>query len=330
MKSKIKNYLSGRSSDDEQKMLLNWLRKEGNLAEFNSVKNEWKNEIIQDDIPLEFRPNWSNIQNNLFGQIQSENAKAHRTLKIFRYAAALILLISVPSLLFYFLNPKTPGQVAFTTVSAEYGQISKVVLSDSTVIWVNSGSNVTYNNQFSASNRDIKLAGEAYFKVTKNKDLPLVVSSGDLLVKVLGTEFGVSAYPEEKEIQVVLENGKVELSSLSHENFRQVMKPGELASFNREKKEMEIRTVNTGLYTSWKDGMINVYNLPLSELVIKLEKRYNQKFKVDDEIKSLPFTFTIKNENLNSVLSLMEKITPVQVVQNKNVIELKYSQRNKQ
>lgn len=329
MKSTIKNYLSGKSSADEQKKLLNWVRKKESQAEFLSIKNEWKNEIIHEDIPTEFRRDWDHIQSRMVGQIQSEMMRTQRTLRIFRYAAIFIFLITVPSLLFYFSKSNSSTPLIYTTVAADNGQISKVVLADSTVIWVNSGSSVTYNNQFSTSNRDIKLTGEAYFKVTKNKDLPLIVSGGDLQVKVLGTEFCVTAYPEEKDIQVILEKGKVELSSLSHSNFKQVMKPGELASFSKDKKALTITEVNTGLFTSWKDGIINIYNLPLYEVVIKLEKRYNQKFLVDDEIKSIPYTFTIKNENLNNILSLMEKITPLDAVQNGNVIELRYNRQKK-
>ncbi len=329
MKSTIREYLSGRSSADEQKKLLYWIRKQENQNEFRLTKDEWKNEIKHEEISGEFRQNWDNIQSSIFGQMQTEMLHTQRTLRFFRYAAIFILVISVPSLLFYFSKPDTSTPIAYTTVAADYGQISKVVLPDSTVIWVNSGSTVTYNNQFAAGNRDVRLNGEAYFKVAKNKDLPFVVSSEDLRVKVLGTEFCVSGYAEEKDIQVILEKGKVELTSLSHANFRQEMKPGELARFNKEKNEMKISTVNTVLFTSWKDGMINVYNLPLSELVIKLEKRYNQKFIVDDEIKDLPYTFTIKNENLNSILSLMEKITPLDAIQSGNVIELKYNRFKK-
>ena len=107
------------------------------------------------------------------------------------------------------------------------------------------------------------------------------------------------------------------------------MRPGELACFNKEKKNLTVSSVNTGLFTSWKDGIINIYNLPLSEVVIKLEKRYNQRFMIDKPIRNLPYTFTIKNENLNSILSLMEKITPVDAVQRGNIIELKYNKDKK-
>jgi transmembrane sensor len=329
MRSIIKKYLSGKSSEKEQKELLDWIRKNGHLTEFQLTKKEWKDEVKNESIPVEYQEPWKNIQNYLFGQMQSELQRTQRTLRFFRYAAILAVLISIPSLFFYFTQASPSAQLIYTTVAADFGQISKVVLPDSSVIWINSGSTIRYNNQFSATNRDIDLIGEAFFKVHKNKALPLIVSSADLKVKVLGTEFSMMAYPEENSIQVVLEKGKVELTSTSHSNFRQEMKPGELASFNKEKKELALSTVNTILYTSWKDGMINIYNLPLSELVIKLEKRYNQKFVVDDEIKNLPYTFTIKNENLNNILSLMEKITPVDAIQRGNVIELKYNKLKK-
>lgn len=329
MKSTIKKYLSGKSSANEQKDLLDWIRKDDHLSEFQSAKSKWKDEILKEEIPAEFQQDWQNIQNNMLGQMQSEMQRTQRTLRFFRYASIFILLISVPSLLFFYSQSKQSNPLVYTIVAADFGQISKVVLPDSSVIWINSGSTIKYNNQFSATNREIELIGEAFFKVHKNKELPLIVSSSDLRVKVLGTEFGVMAYPEESSIQVVLEKGKVELTSSSHLNLRQEMKPGELASYCKDNNTLTLSKVNTVLFTSWKDGIINIFNLPLSEVVIRLEKRYNQQFMVDDAIKNLPFTFTIKNENLNNILSLMEKITPIVAIQHDNVIELKFSKGKK-
>lgn len=330
MKSTIKNYLSGKSSTTEQKEILDWIRKDHNMTDFQETKSEWKNEIVKEEIPSEFKPNWLNIQNNMLGQMQVEMQQKQRSLNFFRYAAIFIFLIAVPSLIYFFTQSKPSAQLVYTTVVADYGQISKVVLPDSSVIWINSGSTIKYNNQYSATNRDIELIGEAFFKVHKNKELPLIVSSSDLQVKVLGTEFGVMAYPEERVIQVVLEKGKVELTSLSDSNVKQEMKPGEMAIFDKEGKTLTTMNINTTLYTSWKDGITNIYNLPLSEVVIRLEKRFNQKFIVDDEIKNMPFTYTIKNEDLNSILTLMEKITPIDAVMKGNVIELKLKQAKKQ
>jgi transmembrane sensor len=329
MKSIINKYLSGNSSEKEQKALLDWIRQDNQLSEFQAIKKEWKNQIVNETVPPEYQESWNNIQNSMFGRVQSAVKRTQRRLTFFKYAALVVVLISIPSLFFLYSPTRTSAPLIFTTVSADFGQISKVLLPDSSIIWINSGSAIKYNNEFSTTNRTIELIGEAFFKVHKNEHLPLVVSSQDLKVKVLGTEFCVMSYPEENSIQVVLEKGKIELTSNTDVNIRQVLKPKEMASFNKENKILTIAKVNTELYTSWKDGMINIYNLPLSELVIKLERRYNQKFIVDDAIKNLPYTFTIKNENLNSILSLMEKITPVDAIQHDNVIELKYNKTKK-
>lgn len=325
MKSIIKKYLSGKSSEEEQKDLLQWIRREENLNEFQRIKQEWTTEVRRETMPSEFTQDWKAIQGKMMAQLQQEVQQKQSTLNFFRYAAIFMVLIAVPALLYIFSQNQPAAPLVYTTVAADYGQISKAILPDSSVVWVNSGSSIKYNNQFSASNRNIELEGEAFFEVTRNADLPMIVTNSDLKVKVLGTEFSVSAYPEEPNIHVILEKGKVELTSASNTRFRQEMKPGEMATFSKIKKELALTAVNTSLYTSWKDGLINIYNLPLSELVIKLEKRFNQKFLVDEQIKDVPYTFTIKNEDLSSVLSLMEKITPVQAIQREHVIELKHN-----
>lgn len=324
MESIIKKYLEGKCSAEEQETLLQWMRSEGNLSEFQRIKKDWQEEVKDKALPAWLSPDWNSIQNKMVENLQQEARQKQRALNFFRYAAIFMVLAALPSLLYLLTKKTTFAPLAYTTVTADYGQISKVELPDGSVVWVNSGSKIKYNNRFASANRDIELVGEAFFQVKKNAELPLIVSSSVLKVKVLGTEFSVSAYPEEANVQVVLEKGKVELTATSDSQIRKEMKPGELASFNIGQNKLSIEPVNTDLYTSWKDGLINIYNLPLSELVIRLEKRYNQKFVVDDAIKNLPYTFTIKNEDLSSILSLMEKITPVDAIQNGNVIELKH------
>jgi len=323
MKSIIKKYLSGKSSENEQKKILLWIKEDPNLNNFQSIKNKWKEEIVKEDIPSEFLPNWQNIQNRLFEQMQLKMNRVQRNLKVISYAAIFIIFIFVPSLLYLFSQPKSLVEKNYTTISADFGQISKVALPDSSIIWVNSGSTIRYNNQYSTTNRNIELIGEAFFKVHKNKAMPFIVSSSKLRIKVLGTEFCVSAYPEEPSIQVILEKGSVNLTSLSLSHLSQKIKPGEMANFDKENDHFAISEVNTKLFTSWKDGIIHFYNSPLCEVVFKLEKRYNQHFIIDKSIKNIPYTFTIKDEKMSDILNIMEKITPIMAIKKGNVIELK-------
>ena len=90
-----------------------------------------------------------------------------------------------------------------------------------------------------------------------------------------------------------------------------------------------VSEVNTSRYTSWKDGIINFYNLNLEEVVMRLETRYNQKFEYDAEVKDNLYTFTIKNEPLHEILRLMENITPIKAEQKDELITIKLDKNKK-
>ena len=146
------------------------------------------------------------------------------------------------------------------------------------------------------------------------------MSCNNLKIKVTGTTFNVSSYPENKTVDIVLESGSVELSNKKSSSFSYTMKPGEMAQIETENQRLQISQVNTTRFTSWKDGIINIYNQSLSEVVKRLETRYNQNFDFDEDIKDFHYTFTIKNEPLSEIILLMEKITPVKAVQKEDVI----------
>jgi transmembrane sensor len=327
MKSLIRKYLSGRSTRDEQKQLLDCIREEGGLSEFHVEKSRWEKEAINGEMPLFSRQSWGALQKELFLYTQNKLERTTIRMHYFRYAAAVLILVSISLVTLYIVNIHSNNSLVYTTVKAEQGQLANVILPDRTEVWLNSGSYIKYNNRFSSTNRDVELVGEAYFNVVKNKDLPLIVKGAPIQVKVLGTKFNVTAYPDDHYFSVALEEGKVELFSSQFDGFSRHLIPGQLAVFNEETHELKIRHTNVGLYTSWKDGIINIYNLPLEEVIVKLSKRYNQKFEIDDKVKSIRYTYTIKNEPLSEVLKLMETITPINAVQEGDIIKLKYNER---
>ena len=220
----------------------------------------------------------------------------------------------------YIVSTTKKTEVWYSEIEAENGQISKVKLPDGSMVWLNSGSKISYNNMFAANNRDVILEGEAYFEVQTNEDLSFVVNSGERQVKVHGTKFNVEAYPGSENSDGVLESGKVQLLSPKVASFQYFLSPGEKASFVKSNHQLNISEVNTGKYTSWKDGILNIYNQPLAEVVKRLEKRYNQEFEFAEELKDFPFTFTIKSEPLDEIIQIMEKIAPIKTKQENDVI----------
>ncbi|MGQ8335323.1 FecR family protein [Sunxiuqinia sp. A32] len=327
MKTRILKYLSGKDSSNESGELLKWLRTGDHLNEFKEVKQAWEVERLQNDMPADSEKSWNSVQFQLIKQSNQKLQTTTRYLQFYKYAAIIVVAAFIGSLAYNMMGLSSDVENRFSIVKADNGQIANIVLPDQTEVWLNSGSYIKYNNEFAASNREIELVGEAYFDVTKNPDLPLVVTGSKIRVKVLGTKFNVSAYEDDNIFNVALEEGSIELGSNVLKNFSKMLKPGEMATFDKQENSLSIRKVNVDLFTSWKDGMINLYNLPLEEVVLKLSKRYNQKFEMDDDVRKIRYTYTIKNESLSDVLKLMETITPVYVVQEGDVIHLK-SKRN--
>ncbi len=323
MKEIITKYFEGVASKAEQTQLLEWLRDKKNRLIFDGLKLDWEKNSKNRNLPKGSENIWLAIQDQMLQKSYHRWQQSRRTNMFFRIAAVFFFVISLGIASIFFLEKEDPRAELYTNIVAEKGQISKVVLPDGSEVWLNSGSEIIYNNLFAEDNRNLELTGEAYFQVKRNPELPLVVSNGEVQVKVLGTKFNVAAYPESDKIQIVLEAGKVDLLAAKDASSLYSMKPGELASYDKTKRNITVSNVNTIKFTSWKDGIINIYNQTLEELVERLEKRYNQQFDYDEEIKNYHFTFTIKNEPLDQIIKLMEQIAPITVEQKADVVVFK-------
>ncbi len=320
MKAIIIKYLEGRASENEQQKLLKWVRNKENQLVFNNYRLEWKNSLKRDQLPVGSKEVWNKIQAQLLQRGSDKWQKSKGIQRFLRVAAIVFFIINIGGLALI-LSLRNNSQEYFTSVIAENGQISKVELPDGSIVWLNSGSKITYNNNFATENRNVNLVGEAYFQVTKNKELPLIVNCEELKVKVLGTHFNVMAYTNRKDVKVTLEEGSVELLNGDLKAFSHKLIPGELGSFNKISKKLSVSKVNTFKYTSWKQGIINIYDQSLEELAKRLEIHYNQTFELAENVKSFHFTFTIRNESLDEVIELMEKISPIKAIQINNTIK---------
>lgn len=323
----IKNYLEGKATETEQKQLLGWLRNAHNRIAFNRIKSDWKKSLKEGIFPGGGRESWSRLQAGLWQKEYDKRQHARKVHLGFRIAAVFFFLISIGSFVNFFMDKEQPDTELFTNVIAENGQISKVNLPDGSVVWLNSGSQLSYSNLYAARHRNIRLTGEAFIDAAKNEQLPMVVEVGNLSVKVLGTRFNVNGYDSENSVEVVLEEGLVELLRAGRHDVFHRMNSGERAKVDLVNNQFSAGKVNPARYTSWTKGIINIYNLPMEEVVKQLEKRYNQQFELDPEVKEIRYTFTIQNESLDEILKLMEKITPINIVQNENKIRIRKNRK---
>ena len=158
-----------------------------------------------------------------------------------------------------------------------YGNQSRVVLSDNTVVWLNAGSRLVYPTKFKDKTREVMLFGEAFFEVAKNPKQPFVVKTSNLDVRVLGTRFNVSAYAEDPVIQTVLNEGSVAIRRNGASFFEDdvVIKPNQMASFDKASNNTKIVNVSADAYSLWTKGLISFEDDYFSHVVKQVERFYN-------------------------------------------------------
>lgn len=177
------------------------------------------------------------------------------------------------------LKAKTDLPDIMNQLVIPYGNQSKVTLSDNTVVWLNAGSRLVYPTRFTGKTREVMLFGEAFFEVAKNADQPFVVKTSDLSIKVLGTQFNVSAYAEDNVIQTVLKEGSVAISKRNSGLFERelVLVPNQMASFNRSTADTKVYDVDASYYTFWIQGLLSFEQTDFNRIVKKVERFYNIK-----------------------------------------------------
>ena len=222
----------------------------------------------------------------------------------------------------------TLENIVYNTIKIPYGKRFDLELSDGTVIHLNSGSTLKYPVKFIAGeNRQVFLEGEAFFDVSKDKTHPFVVQANNLNIRVLGTHFNVSSYPEDALTDVVLVEGSVGLYT-QNEQFdvtkNIVLKPGYKGSFNRKEGTIETKSVLTTVYTSWMQGRLTFRNMSFGDISKKLERHYNvtivnQNKKLSNE----KFNATFGDEPIEKVLSYFNEIHGIKYTLKNNEVLIK-------
>ncbi|HEX3010388.1 MAG TPA: FecR domain-containing protein [Bacteroidales bacterium] len=355
----ISKYLSGNATPAESDELIQWLNSSPeNRMYFSQQKLLWLRLEKADKVTADNR--WEELQsrietreNELIGFNEQLDKTKERFMRIFRYAAILILLIGISGGIFYFSKPDASALlVTQNIIEVPYGSKLSLTLPDRSRLWVNSGSKVIYNNKFGIDNRDIQIIGEAYFDVAKNAKLPFVVHAGNVKIKALGTAFNVKAYPEEKRVETTLIRGSVEIKKEGKKDAVLLRPSEKLVIINSSeaplissqtdqkalRKEDELtdeplsnevaidKQVDTEKETAWKEGKLIFDREPLETLTIQLMRKYDVSFSFEDEkLKDYKFSGTFYDLSLEQIMDAMRFSSPIdyEIIEKKVIIRKK-------
>ena len=154
---------------------------------------------------------------------------------------------------------------------------------DGTLVCLNARSKLRFPVQFSGITRKVELEGEGYFQVVRNEEMPFVVSASGVNITVLGTEFNVSNYPENEDVQTTLIKGKVQVT-LSENMDGYTLHPGEQVVYNKESGEVTVVNVDVSYVTAWREGRLRFRDRPLKEIMDFISRWYDVDVVYEDEV----------------------------------------------
>ncbi|WP_179376293.1 FecR family protein [Winogradskyella wichelsiae] len=206
----------------------------------------------------------------------------------------------------YFTKEKK-SVLVYNTLTVPYGKKFEVKLADGTIVNVNAGSSLRYPVNFvEGKNRNVFLEGEAFFKVAKDAKHPFVVNANEIDVRVLGTEFNISSYPEDENINTVLVEGSVNVykaNAVYNEENTTLLKPGYKAAWSKVDSKIQVSETDVETHLAWLNGRLILKEVEFKAILKKLERQYNVKFiNHNKSLENRFFTAKFDNEDIEQVM----------------------------
>ena len=209
----------------------------------------------------------------------------------------------------------------FNQLRVPYGKRAFLKLSDGTSLWVNTGTTVIYPTKFARDKREIYVEGEVFAEVFHDSSHPFIIKTEKLDVQVLGTVFNISAYKEDKQTNVVLVSGSVNVKPKNGKAT--VIKPNQLFAYTEQASTL--REVEVENYTSWHDGNYIFHNEPIENVLLRLSRYYNVTMKLPTSPSGISCSGKLElKDNLTQLLNGLSEISTMSFAVKDNEYRIKF------
>ena len=264
-KELLYKYSEDRCTEDERKKVEEWLN-----------NGEWDT-FDQKPLPVEIKKSiWKKITNQI--NLPSKLVMITRNYQWLKVAAVLAIVVG-SAYLFYFLNTSNRYSERHLFVySTKTNEQKKVLLSDSSVVFLSPNSTIRVTQPFPDDMRNIELDGEAFFEVAKDRSRPFTVITKNIRTTALGTSFKVTSFTNVKDISVALSYGEVLVQNFRSNDKKDsfYLAPGEMIKFDKTNQYIE-KTCTCGKQFNYKENILYFKDAGVREVVNKLEEFYNIK-----------------------------------------------------
>ncbi|MFZ4724428.1 MAG: FecR family protein [Paludibacter sp.] len=309
----IVDYVTGRLTPEKFDYLNLWISEsKENLLYFRKLQEIWYATAAQEEDDFDKDIAYNRFLYRVNESKQSEQISPRNKIffnrKFIQIAASVAIIFVLGSIYFLkLLSPSGSSKDEFYSITVPYGAKSKVTLSDSTKVWLNSGTTIKYCFIAKDKVRKLELNGEAYFEVAKMKGVPFIVETDRLDVKVLGTKFNVISYSDDGNINVTLLEGSIALKMDNDNNNEVRLKPNTSATYNKLTNKLELKDVDGSLSTQWSEGIIIFDNEKLEQIARRLERAYNVKIELTNASLSDSHFYGVfsKNQSIKDVFDII-------------------------
>ena len=306
-------FLDGRASREEVSSLQAWMaQSEQRRTFFDQIRNLYEMSGRQLD-PSVIRTD--RAMQKVLRRIAPERKTFRIGQWLQRAAAILLIPVLAASLYFYIQSIKTEPMVSYCEMQAAPGSRTSITLSDSTRIWLNSGSKIRYPDRFSGKERTIYMEGEAYFEVTSSMEHPFVVNTPTIQVRVTGTMFHVADFANNPIKEVSLLSGKVDVGKMDdNRNATHLLNltPGQHVEYNVTDHSTRMTEGDLNKYYAWKDNKLVFRNDLMTDVVKRISQLYGVEIELQgEELKTYRYRATFEGESLYEILNFLKISTPI-------------------
>jgi transmembrane sensor len=260
--------------------------------------------------------NWGKMREKLTKQ---DTSKVHgipvfprrRNFLYVGIAASILLILGLT--LFYRMGNSIKWNKVYTGTNS----IKKICLTDGTVIWINHDTQIEYPSHFKKDERIVHLSGEAYFEVSHDAARPFRVLTPYAEIKVLGTAFNVSAYPEALNEKVTVKSGVVSVRNTTGRKAEtDTLYTGETNVISRGDTLVKKEINQDPNYLAWQSKRIEFKDTPLPDVARTLEAIYRKKIILESSgLDSLGLNATFEDVDFEVILRTIVLTLNVEITQ---------------
>lgn len=194
--------------------------------------------------------------------------------------------------------------IEYNTITTPKGYQYNVVLPDGSKVWLNAASSIKFPTEFTGSQRNVEMTGEAYFEVAKNAAMPFIVKTNRQEVKVLGTHFNIMAYDDEKAIKTTLLEGSIMLTG---QKSSHILKPGNQAILNAQGDVKIVPESDMDEAVAWKNGFFQFKDESIEVTMRQAARWYDVNINYKGQVPTHQFNGKVpRSVKLSELLSMFK------------------------